>query len=180
MADTITTVLTNHQQKSVNTQKGPGVVHEFDADNGMRLATFSQDIANHAHLLQGAPVEVVYSTRRKGEYVNYTLLGVQPADGNSPTAAKSAETVAKTTPPLSEEQKKKEIRIMRQSAAKVAVKIIGWLPEGHTDKTVDSVIVVSERLLRYFPGGPSALVEKPVEKAPEPVPPLPANDGIPF
>lgn len=152
MSEKTVTVLTAHNQVSGVGAKGPWTVHKFESNDGRSFDTFDQRVANQAHPLLNQPVEVEFETEKKGEFTNYKLLSAVTTNATPSAVA-----------PVAPDQR--QTQIMRQSASKVASYIVGWLPEGHADKTLDSVILVSEQLLKYYTEGPKTTAKE---------------DGIPF
>lgn len=153
-----------------------GEWHSFRIGN-RRVSTKQKDIADQAASLLGQMVQadiVEYESDKINEhtglpFTNRYLNSIVPATtaappssgapspasqpGPEPTRAQlsPAPTPSTAPPPAVEER---ELRIMRQSAAKVAVEILR--PE---ERNVGHVIVVAEELLRYFRGGPQAVDE---------------------
>jgi len=115
----LTTTLTKaFEPASGNGANGPWTRSDFESAEGLKLSTFKGEIASVARALLNQPVEVEYSEKQNGEYVNRTLLSVKPAEGSTPVP-QSAPQPAYTPSPKGEFRT--PAQIIRTSALESAV-----------------------------------------------------------
>jgi len=87
-------------------------------------------------------------------------------------AVQPPQTSSSATPRISDDDR--ESRIMRQTASKVAAILISHIPA--EQRTLDNVVMLSERLVSYYRGG----VAWPAQDGQGQQPPPDDEDGIPF
>jgi hypothetical protein len=116
----------------------------------------------------------------------------QPAQPQAPVQPQSAVVQPVATPMVAQApQDQREQKIHRQTAAKVAAILLGYLPEH--DRTLSTLLIVSERLVAYFDTGMAQaesldqLMQRAMPASVDPSgehtheqPPFPGDDDIPF
>ena len=152
--ETITT-LVGYQTKSGNGQRGPWTLHLFNDAAGQKYQTFDGGLANRAGQLMHQPVRVAFDVKSNNGYQNNELTAIelapqgavvqqpaqQPMNGGGAHQPQSSPT---------DDSKR------RWAASQVAVVWLGFLPEH--ERTIESLIVLSEQLIRYYQNGPNAFV----------------------
>jgi len=120
---------------------------EVDGLNGAKLATKLDKLGRAAFALEGQRAQIEYEVRKKTtkdrEYTNYYLSEVHPADIPEVPSA----------PERSQTDVERELRIMRQTAAKVAVQLLEYVEPG--ERNFKTMIVLADRLVGYFMRGAS-------------------------
>ncbi len=143
------TVLVQHYRDTIDTRSGPKVKHTFMTDDNRRLTTFKSDVADRASLLLNEPVLVEIRAEHRNGYSNLYL------DSVSPVAAK---VVAAPVDGTAEDER--QVRIMRQSADKVAAQIVAaFIAAGKIDvagsESISGVLTsLAEKRLAYYKSGP--------------------------
>lgn len=146
-----------------------GDIYDLHADDNQEYATFDKGLALTAQSLSGpqAPlVTLTYTEKQKGQYTNryaekieqaQTQLGVGqiafgpgPAQALAPTVTQNVlPQLPVAAPPMSGVDK--EMRIMRQTASKVAVHLLPYLP-AH-EQTPQGLLTMADFLVDYFVEG---------------------------
>jgi hypothetical protein len=116
----LTTTLTKaFEPASGNGSNGPWTRSDFESAEGLKLSTFKGEVASVARALLNQPVEVEYSEKQNGEYVNRTLLSVKPAEGAAgPNPEYNAQAAKAYTP---KGEFRTPAQIIRTSALESAV-----------------------------------------------------------
>lgn len=162
----------DHQAFPMTTQFGPGTKHKLTTDNDAVYETWKDAVASSAVALIGRPAQIEYTVRKNGDYTNYTLTTVAPFDQKETSGAPAAP--AQPPVQLTEKERKKELRIMRQSASKVAIDLLR-----DDERTFENLVVLAERLIRYFAGGPDAALPPSASSSPPAEAPAGAADVAP-
>lgn len=143
---------------------------------GQKVSTFKQPIAEEANALQGSTVEARVSVEQKGDYTNYTLLGVKLVDA-APTTANGIPLAPATSPiPVNSNQFQRDMS--PETAARVtrlACLSTAFHYAGVTGDSVEDALSLAKRLYGVAMG----------TETPEPVETLTAapaavDDGVPW
>jgi hypothetical protein len=136
----VTARIQNVTVKTVNTARGSGDVYTVEADR--KYTTWKRDIAQAAKELIGQDAEIAYSEQQKGDFTNYYIDSVLPLRGTAPDFERAPGPVP---------QDVKEQRIMRQTAAKVAVEQLRYFTPD--DQTKEMLVALTEMWHDYFENG---------------------------
>lgn len=156
--------ITGYESKSGNGQRGPWLMHKFKASDGREYTTFDAATAQKAQAAGTNPVILSYEERQKDQYVNYTLLGVQPAGAASPAPVQQ-------TVQAPQAQTDKDQKITRLAAQRTAAQLIGNVSVdqsiGNYRKLVEELILHAEtgRWAASAPAAPAADPELPWPEA---------------
>lgn len=184
-----------------------GDIYDIQGDDNLSYATFDKGVALTAQSLAGAGaplVNLTYNEKQKGQYTNRYAEKVEQAQAqtslvapggplgiayapdyrSAPTATMVPQQTFQTIPHAPQETDK-DLRIMRQTATKVAVQLLPYLPEH--ERTPLGLLTMSDYLVDYYVGGvpvaPGGFAAAPSGIASDPGaelrPPLTDND-IPF
>lgn len=124
---------------------------------GMELSTLSRELAQDAKDSKGDEVQLEYTEKQNGRYTNRYLERIRPPESDGFTKVQASIAGAD-----------KELRIMRQTAAKVATAQLVYFPA--TEQTQATLQQLTEMWVSYFVNGwPEGEGEAP-----------PPDDGIPF
>lgn len=143
-----TTTLVSHEQKSGSNAKGPWTVNKFKAQDGRQYDTFDKDLAARALERLNVPSVLEYEEVQKGQYTNYTLTGVAPADSDAAAAPSAPQTAA----PAAGGEDDRQLRIMRQSALERAIltfNTAGQDPLTHQAELLE----LADQYIDYFVNG---------------------------
>lgn len=146
-----------------------GDLYELVDEDGNEYATKKRDVAESARDLRGAEAEIEFTESRNGQWLNLWLESVMPVR----TAPSNGFTqVTQTAPDISPQR---EMRIMREAAAKVAVEQLRYLLPA--EQTFATLQVLTDWWVDYFINGWDN-VQPPAVGAPTPA--AQPDDDIPF
>lgn len=103
----VTVTLNDVESKDVQARGEDATVYSFKCSDGRKYTTFKRDVAAPGSQLRGRLVTIGFTEKVNGEYTNYYLNSIKPAD----TA----------TPPNITSQSDKDVSIARAVALKAAV-----------------------------------------------------------
>lgn len=173
----VQTTLVSHETKSGTSQKGPWTRHIFTDAANVKFQTFDQNVANIAYGLLNQPVVVTYEIRQNGSYQNNDITSVAPAGAASVPMAAAAPVAqaapAAVAPQVSDAERAREIRIMRQSGLRLAIETVAARITGVED--INALFRLSETYVKYFAGGPSAVG---AQSQAAPPPPAAGGDAV--
>ena len=132
-----------------SSQRGPWVRWDYKTEDGGRFPHFAAT--------QEIPLDtpVVVQTSAKGDIKSWNpALAVVPA-GEQQTSPGSSGLVShvRTAPVASERELERQQQIHRQTATKVAAKLLDFFPKAEQD--LDTFWVVTEQLVDYYQNGVS-------------------------
>lgn len=119
-------------------------IYEIACDDNNEYATFDVNIARAARALIGQTVNMEYVEKQKGQYVNLYCEGVSAVNGFQ-QQPEFTQAPANTASP------DRELRIMRQTAAKVGVLLLPFLPDH--EQTPTGLLAIADYLVDYFVEG---------------------------
>lgn len=153
-----------------NTSRGD--LFQVTTADGTEYSTFNAGLGHQARQLIGRNVLLRFIEKTVDKdgrtFVNRYYEGAEPVEdsfGSAPDAQFDAPPTGDT----------KEMRIMRQTATKVAAHVLGYLDESERNR--ESLIAVAEYLVAYYRNGPATPVAT-FAAVDEPIPHT--DDDIPF
>lgn len=148
------TILKTQESKTGTGKTGkPWTLRVFQAANGNSYQTFEASIANKAYELLGEPATIEFEEQERNGYVNYVLLGVEPAAG----AVESRTQPENRVSPDVVHEDDRQIRIMRQSALDRAISATAaGIAEASSE---DDLYRIADRFIDYFVNGVAAKPE---------------------
>ena len=174
----IQTTFVSHEPKSINGRNGQYTLHIFRTADGTQFQTSKADIANKAYgiafadgVATGKTLTVAYEQKQNGNYTNNVIQQVEEGavtlaaapgaptggapTGGAPTGSSSG--AAGGSQFMKKRDPDEAKQIMRQSAVTAAFTAIqsGLVEVGK----LGEVIVLAEKFVKYFEGGPAALVQ---------------------
>jgi hypothetical protein len=136
-----------------------GQLFQVTTTDGIEYSTFNGALANQARQLVGQQVLLSFTEKqiqKNGQtYTNRYYEGAEPTNG---VAAAPAPWGSVDVPQLSfpvpgaPPEVARELKIMRQTATKVAAHMLVYLPE--TERTPDGLVAIAEYLVSYYQDGP--------------------------
>ena len=143
-ATTITAVFKNQRQSA----KGPFTSYDVKA-GGRKYQTTKDDLGQKAEQLKGQPVVISYTEVQRGEYTNYNITDIVPAE---------AETGHVTQGKASQDEFRRSKEEMRRTEALgVAATLAATLEVSDVQQLFD----LSDALLPYLESGQQVPEEEP-------------------
>jgi hypothetical protein len=98
---TETVVFVGHEVKSGMGQRGPWTLNLFTDQQGRSFQTFDGPTASMALGLLNQPISVTFEAKQNGQFTNYEIKGILPAQGGVavPVAAAPAPAAVQAAPP---------------------------------------------------------------------------------
>lgn len=95
----VTTVtITKHFQANGNSNGRAWTRNDFRTDDGGKFQTYDGDVASQVKALMNQPVEIEYTVKENGQYVNNEIVSVRALNGAAPTPAPVQANGQPTTP----------------------------------------------------------------------------------
>jgi hypothetical protein len=153
----VVTTFSGVETKSGDSLRGAWIMRLFADPSGVKYQTFDKGLGETGQGFVGTnqPVRVVYEVEQRGDFSNNVIKALEaaPAGLSAPPAPESTQAVAAAPAPTPTSQglSVKDEQIHRQTAAKVAAKLLQHFPEEErTLATFDSVV---DHLVQYFNHG---------------------------